>query len=219
MFAMLTFVLIALNIAAVFQLSEQGRVERAAASLQEEQVRRGAATFVANCAQCHGDDGEGSEVAPRLNDVEFLSPVSDDFLRHTIAEGRPRTIMPAWGQDEGGPLTYQEIDQVVAFIRNWEEPVVEVGRTLTASGLQADTVAGGQETFVWFCSECHGDDGTVPAGSQDIVANSPERLNQLTEADLRKQILNGGDEMPGLGALLSPAEVEGLIKFIDTWSR
>lgn len=219
MFAALAFVLIALNVAAVFQLSERARVEREAASLREERVRRGGATFVANCARCHGDNGEGSDVAPRLNDKEFLSSVSDDFLRHTITEGRPRTIMPAWGQDEGGPLTYQEIDQLVGFLRNWEEPVVEIGRTLTASGLPADSVAGGQETFVWFCAECHGDDGTVPSGTKDIVANSPERLNQLTEADIRERILNGGDEMPGLGGLLSPAEVDGLIRFINTWPR
>lgn len=219
MFAALVFVLLSLNVAAVFRLSEQARVERDAASLQEKDVRRGAAIYVVNCAQCHGDTGEGTNKAPILNDREFLSTVSDNFLLHTIADGRPRTIMPAWGQDEGGPLTFQEIEQVVVFIRNWEKPVVEVGRTLTASGLPADSVEGGQETFVWFCVECHGDDGTLPSGTQDIVANSPERLNELTEDDIRIQILEGGDEMPGLSSLLSPAEVEGLIKYINTWPR
>lgn len=127
--------------------------------------------------------------------------------------------MPAWGQGEGGPMTLQEIDQVVVFFRNWEKPVVEVGRTLTASGLPADSIAGGQETFIWFCAECHGDDGELPAGTKDIVANSPERLLELTEPDIRGQILEGGDEMPGLATLLSPAEVDGLLKLIDSWPR
>lgn len=61
MFAALTFVLLSLNIAAVFQLSERTRVEREATNLLVEQVRRGAAIFIANCAECHGDDGEGTE--------------------------------------------------------------------------------------------------------------------------------------------------------------
>jgi cbb3-type cytochrome c oxidase subunit III len=217
MFAALTFALVAVNIAGIFQLSEQARVERAAAAAREQVVRRGAAAFASLCARCHGGDGKGSNLAPSLNDKAFLASVSDDFLRHTIAEGRPRTLMPAWGQDYGGPLTAQEIDQVVAFMRNWEKPAA--GRTTTVSGLPADSVEGGRETYALFCEGCHGDDGKVPVGAGRVIANSPERLRRLTEADLRNRILNGGDEMPALGSLLSPAELDGLIKFIYSWPR
>lgn len=218
-FAALIFALITLNIAAVFQLSEQTRVEREAAELHEEKVRRGAAKYVANCARCHEDDGSGSELAPSLNDIVFLSTVSNEFLQHTITEGRPRTIMPAWGQDEGGSLTDQDIEEVVTFIRNWENPVVEMGRTLTASGLPADSLEGGRESFLWYCAECHGDEGQIPNGVDDIVANSPERLRNRTEAEQREQVLFGGAEMPGLSNLLSPAELEGIIKLINSWPR
>jgi ubiquinol-cytochrome c reductase cytochrome c subunit len=219
MFSMLALVLVGLNVAIIFSLSEQARVKRESTQQLEIKVRQGAALFISNCATCHGQDGKGSEQAPALNAKNFLSSVSDDFLRHTIAEGRPRTIMPAWGQAEGGPFTMQEIDQLVAFIRNWEKPAVEVGRTKTASGLPADSIEGGQETFIWFCGQCHGEDGKLPAGTQGIIANSPERLSVLTESDLRQRILYGGDEMPGMESLLSPAEVDGLIKFINTWPR
>jgi mono/diheme cytochrome c family protein len=218
-FAALIFALITLNIAAVFQLSEQTRVEREAAELHEEKVRRGAAKYVANCARCHEDDGSGSELAPSLNDIVFLSTVSNEFLQHTITEGRPRTIMPAWGQDEGGSLTDQDIEEVVTFIRNWENPVVEMGRTLTASGLPADSLEGGRESFLWYCAECHGDEGQIPNGVDDIVANSPERLRNRTEAEQREQVLFGGAEMPGLSNLLSPAELEGIMKLINSWPR
>lgn len=218
-FITLVALLVTLNIALVFQLSEPSRVERDSATLREEQIRRGSALFVSNCAICHGGDGMGTETAPILNDKEFLSAVSDNFLRNTIANGRPRTAMPAWGQDEGGPLTHQEIDRIVAFIRNWERPAEQVGRTLTASGLPADSVEGGEETFIWFCAECHGEDGKVPTGTQDIVANSPERLREMTEEDIRLRILQGGDEMPELASVLSPAEVQGLLQFINTWPR
>jgi mono/diheme cytochrome c family protein len=219
MFAALTFALVAVNIAGIFQLGERARVERAAAAAREQQVRQGAGIFASQCSRCHGGDGKGSDLAPSLNNKTLLAAVGDDFLRHTIAEGRPRTLMPAWSQDNGGPLTAQEINEVVAFIRNWENPAVTVGRTTTVSGLPADSVEGGRETFVWLCSGCHGDDGKVPAGTQHIIANSPERLRALTEADLRNRILNGGTEMPGLGSLLSPAELDGLVKFINSWPR
>jgi mono/diheme cytochrome c family protein len=216
-FAALIFALITLNIAAVFQLSEQARVEREAAELHEERVRRGAAKFVANCARCHADDGSGTELAPSLNEITFLTSVGDEFLQHTITEGRPRTIMPAWGQDEGGLLTDQEIEEIVTFIRNWENPTVEMGRTFTASGLPADSLEGGRESFLWYCAECHGDEGEIPVGVDDIVANSSERLRNRTEAEQREQILFGGAEMPGLGNILSPAELEGLMKLVNSW--
>lgn len=225
-FVTLVAVLVTLNVAMIFQLSEPSRVERDSATLREEQVRRGSALFVGNCATCHGGDGMGTQIGPILNDKQFLSTVSDNFLRNTISNGRPRPAtsvwpqaMPAWGQDEGGPLTHQEIDRLVVFIRNWERPVEQAGRTVTASGLPADSVEGGEETFLWFCADCHGDDGKLPSGTQEIVANSPERLLQLTEEDIRLRILQGGDEMPGLASLLSPAEVEGLIQFMNTWPR
>ncbi|MBG7609472.1 MAG: c-type cytochrome [Anaerolineae bacterium] len=222
-FTGLAALLITLNLALTFQLSEQTRVKVAASNILQTHIHKGASIFISYCAICHGGDGKGTDRAPILNDKLFLSSVSDDFLQHTISDGRPRTDMPAWGQEEGGPLTSQEIFQVVAFFRNWEKPVVDVGRTKTASGLPADSLAGGQETFIWYCAECHGDDGDLPSGSEDIVANSPERLRELTDDDIRQRILEGGleesNEMPGLKGLLSVAEIEGLMKFIDTWQR
>ncbi len=44
-------------------------------------------------------------------------------------------------------------------------------------------------------------------------------MRPLTEADLRSRIEFGGEEMPGLGSLLSPAEVDGLIKLMATWPQ
>ncbi len=89
----------------------------------------------------------------------------------------------------------------------------------TPSGLPADSVEGGLESFLWLCANCHGDDGTMPAGTQNIVANSPERFSILTDADIRLRITEGGDEMPAFGALFSPAAVDGLINYLQTWRQ
>ncbi|MDP7643172.1 MAG: c-type cytochrome [Anaerolineales bacterium] len=218
-FAALATILVALNITVIFQLGGQTAHARGLTDGRAEKVRRGATIFLSSCSQCHGDDGAGTDQVLGLHDQEFLSSVSDEFLRDVIAGGSPLTDMSLWSREEHRPLTFRQIDDVVAFIRNWEKPEINVGRTWTANGLLADSAAGGEETFIWICAGCHGDDGTVPTGMQDIVINSPIRLRELTEADIREQILSGGEEMPGLANVLSPAEVEGLIVFINTWPQ
>ncbi len=47
--------------------------------------------FDSICKTCHGDDGEGTEGAPVLNDEVFLKYASDDFIRQTILKGRRGT--------------------------------------------------------------------------------------------------------------------------------
>jgi cbb3-type cytochrome c oxidase subunit III len=219
MFATLGFVLLVINLTLVFQLSERGRLAAAAEAARAGQARRGAGLFATNCSMCHGAAGQGTDRAPQLNDPAFLAGVTDDFLRDTIAEGRPRTEMAAWGQDYGGSLTTQQIDQVVAFVRAWEHPVEAAGRTTTLGGLPADSVDGGRETWLYVCSGCHGENGDVPVGAQNIVASAPERLRLQSDLSLRARIENGGAEMPGFESALSAAEVDGLIKYLNSWPR
>lgn len=207
------------NLALIFLLSQRGRLAAVAVAAQNDQVRQGAGLFATYCSVCHGNRGEGTAQAPRLNDPGFLAGVSDDLLRDTIAQGRPGTAMLAWSQAYGGTLTAEQIEKLVAFVRSWERPGAAVGIVTTLSGRPADSVEGGQETFLLMCSGCHGDDGGVPVGTKQIVANAPERLRQQTDADLRQRILNGGTEMPGFGAALSPAQVDGLIKYLQSWPR
>jgi mono/diheme cytochrome c family protein len=52
--------------------------------------------------------------APSLNDI-FLR-YSVDEIRYWITFGRPGTPMPAWGVEGGGPLTYQQVDELIALI-------------------------------------------------------------------------------------------------------
>ncbi len=51
--------------------------------LLEEQIDRGAALFAQNCAECHGDMGQGSSIAPPLvgPDALPLEPRPDQILR------------------------------------------------------------------------------------------------------------------------------------------
>jgi cytochrome c oxidase cbb3-type subunit 3 len=59
---------------------------------------RGAELFAANCAACHGEDGEGNRElgAPKLSDAVALYGTSRESILGQIS--RPRHgVMPAWG--------------------------------------------------------------------------------------------------------------------------
>jgi len=82
---------------------------------------RGKNLFKENCAECHGQNGEG-EKAPALNNQELLNAASNGYLLATITIGRAGTAMPLWGYEmEDHPaLSGKERQDIVAYIRGWE---------------------------------------------------------------------------------------------------
>lgn len=80
-------------------------------------VERGRALFAANnCAECHGERGEGTDTATSISHPNFHRDASDGFIRHTIEHGRPGTPMPALAGDQPS----QALDDLVAFVRSLE---------------------------------------------------------------------------------------------------
>src|SRR5450759_904131 len=103
-------------------------VARLDAATQQQQVmtvERGYNVFQANCAQCHGVNGEGGK-GPTLNRQDKLfAHLNPDYIRNMLqvggryACGNTTSIMPVWS-DTGsppGPLNYIQVDHVIAFIR------------------------------------------------------------------------------------------------------
>jgi mono/diheme cytochrome c family protein/plastocyanin len=86
-------------------------------------IERGYNLYQANCARCHGVNGEGG-VGPVLNDqMKLFSHLNEQYL-HTVLEvggryvcGNPKSVMPVWSQENGGPLNYIQLEDLVAFIR------------------------------------------------------------------------------------------------------
>lgn len=123
-----------------------GDREAAAAERQElTNVERGAFLFARYCRSCHGLTGEGaaeraglpgavlnlpSNYPPELA-ASALAP-RQQRLSGTIHCGRVGTQMPPWSTDEGGPLNFYQVEQVVALITSkfapegWDH-VIEVG--------------------------------------------------------------------------------------------
>ena len=86
-------------------------------------VERGYNLYQANCARCHGVNGEGGQ-GPVLNDqMKLFAHLNEQYI-HTVLEvggryvcGNPKSIMPVWSQSNGGPLNYIQIEDLIAFIR------------------------------------------------------------------------------------------------------
>jgi mono/diheme cytochrome c family protein len=139
----------------------------------------------ANCAQCHGPEGEGGEVgdtgrqAPNLHSRSIFEKlrVNPDYVNLVIrfggvvVSGNVNSPMPAWSTEVNGPLNVQQVDALTALVVSWateagEQPVEEVPNTVEA-GQEVYNSAG--------CSGCHGPDLAGTGDFPDIrnIGNEP----------------------------------------------
>ncbi len=101
------------------------RLDAEANSQQVTSVERGYNLYEANCARCHGANGEGG-IGPTLNSQEKLyAHLSVDYLNNMLvaggryACGDVNSVMPVWSNQghPPGPLNYVQIDDLISFIR------------------------------------------------------------------------------------------------------
>src|SRR5258708_7813107 len=114
----------------------------------------GAELYGRMCAVCHGRGGEGykADQAPALRHRELLGSATDGFLREAILRGRAGTTMSAWGAAQGGPLSVDDVADVIALIRRWEhwpKPKLDERRL-------AGDPSRGSNRFAKECARCHG---------------------------------------------------------------
>jgi mono/diheme cytochrome c family protein len=120
----------------------------------EHEFRPGEGGAGANCASCHGPNGEGgfaatdpSWPAPPLRNI--FARYSRDEITRIVTMGRPGTPMPSWGIEFGGPLNDQKIEDIVNFVESIQVPAEdrwELPRTVTS----------GEDVFSQKCAVCHG---------------------------------------------------------------
>ena len=103
-------------------------------------VARGLDVYLnkAKCVSCHGPNGVGGAAsytllndsgdyvaavqwkAPALNTV--LYRFSEAEVNNILEYGRPPSPMPAWGSLGGGPLSDQQLLDVIAYLRSIQLP-------------------------------------------------------------------------------------------------
>jgi cytochrome c oxidase cbb3-type subunit 3 len=187
------------------------------------QVDEGARLYADNCAVCHGDDGQGRVGATLAKDWPSIRP--DLRVKTTIENGIIGSPMVAWSQANGGPLTEEQIDALVAFILTWETggpPVIPPSPTFAPQRTYAPipNVEGdpnkGAALFSQNCAVCHGEFGEGRVGAT-LSKNFPSIRPDLT---IRETIAGGiaGSPMPAWsqakGGPLSSAEIDDLTAFI-----
>jgi plastocyanin len=117
-------------------------------------VERGYNLYEANCARCHGANGEGA-VGPVLNDQSKLfAHLNVNYLRNVLTVGgryvcgNPKSLMPVWS-DQGnppGPLNYIQIDELIAFLTATNDQTYEI-RDPSLNEPVIDPATGKPKTF------------------------------------------------------------------------
>ncbi len=117
-------------------------------------VERGYNVYEANCARCHGVEGEGG-IGPVLNRQDKLfQHLNADYLMNILtvggryACGDPNSIMPVWA-DTGhppGPLNYRQIQELIAFMRAPSDQTF-IKRDEELLDPRIDPITGEVETF------------------------------------------------------------------------
>jgi mono/diheme cytochrome c family protein len=176
--------------------------------------------YVANCASCHGRFGEGGPNPARpsttivpISSAEFLKPRDNVTLHAIISQGQMDQGMPPFGSANGGQLSDDDIDAVIAFMRLWEtNPPVAVAPTAVPIATTQPSLNGAQ-LFAGVCARCHGTQGQ---GDQGPVLNTAEAQARYDDRALADIITNGRKDtvMIGWGAILSADQVQQLVKYV-----
>jgi cytochrome c oxidase cbb3-type subunit 3/ubiquinol-cytochrome c reductase cytochrome c subunit len=165
--------------------------------------KRFSVLFQQNCAACHGADGKLGP-APPLNDKLFLDLIPADQLRRVITEGRSGTLMPAFAETKGGPLTDDQIGILAAGIRQeWGQANAVPSRAPPYLSEQAEhgDMAEGVKVFDRACASCHGDQGQGGhyGGKMDGrsvgAINDPDFLALISDQALRRYVITGRPDL------------------------
>jgi len=107
-------------------------------------AQHGKQLFASECADCHGENGEGGKgtgvtfsrmrsapiIAPALNNSGFLAAASDEMIRYTLKLGREGTPMDSFLEDG---LSEQDLDDLVSYVRSWEKQPSAPGKPMVSA--------------------------------------------------------------------------------------
>jgi mono/diheme cytochrome c family protein/plastocyanin len=209
----------------------EARLKQQADAQQVTSIERGYNIYQANCAQCHGVNGEGGK-GPTLNRQDKLfAHLNPDYIHVMLqvggryACGNPNSIMPVWSNTGSppGPLNYKQIEDLINFIRAEKGPEYTV---LDPSLFEpvVDPATGKEKTFTGWVDPsykpepgatpypaCWSDEFSQPAASASPGASgSPAASQAPTGTVVKESALNIAFEV---GALSAPADAPFQIEF------
>ncbi len=205
---------------------------------------KGEQAFLAYCAMCHGDHGEGDgpmaadlqktgNVTPaNLTNTERIQQLGREGVKKVIVNGGGHTgrsnLMPAWGEKLDPAVVDQITDYVVSLPgRKPGTPSATIQKYLQAPpGVPED----GRRLFVYYCSGCHGPlgKGDGPSAAQLRAQHNitPRNLTDgsylkdKTDEDLYVVVSLGGGHagksnfMPAWTYTLQPAQIKSIVAYV-----
>ncbi|HEV7366178.1 MAG TPA: cytochrome c [Gemmatimonadales bacterium] len=98
-----------------------------------QEVYQGWKQFNLNCARCHGEDVQGTTIAPHL--IVSLRPDgpinTKELFVQTVCAGRPAKGMPAWC---ALGLDMEKINQIYSYVKGRSDSKIHPGRPAVKSG-------------------------------------------------------------------------------------
>lgn len=118
----------------LYWLGEPGRQEGYVENTLHLWTEDGAESYEENCSSCHGGGGAGGVASYAITDqgngefvasVDWVAPsltsvltrFTEEEVTYTLNFGR-NGVMPAWGAPGGGPLTEQQIEIIIVWMRS-----------------------------------------------------------------------------------------------------
>jgi mono/diheme cytochrome c family protein len=135
LFSLVMLATIAVGLPA-YWLAEPARQENALSGVLRKDATRGQVLFESNCQSCHNPGGVGGVAPYTLTDeangrfvaqVQWTAPAltsvltrfDENEVRYILNYGRG--VMPAWGTIGGGPMTDQEINELIVYLRTLQD--------------------------------------------------------------------------------------------------
>ncbi len=234
--SLLALLLIALLLP-VYIAAEPTRIKAAELQILQSNLDEAMTLYAQNCALCHGMAGEGIGANPPLN-APGLASMDYAELAKVIARGRYNTAMPAWGQEDGGPLSDYQVGQLVALVQrgDWEaaqDRTVNLGlQPLIPFAAQPDAtilaqvqalpdgarLAAGITVYAAKCVACHGADG---AGTALAPALNDPAVREKGAAEIERSVRLGvsGTLMAAWQNALKPDELAAVVALITGWAQ
>ena len=148
-----------------------------------------------------------------LNTPELQSTNADQqkanvkMIYQTVRDGRG-AIMPAWGDENGGPLNYEMINEMVTLITSgrWDlvhETIVREGAAVPTEAAIVDPVVTGQLIVTQgACASCHAVTGTAARGTigpnlSGIASRQIAGVLPFTRDNVKRWITGPSQVKPG----------------------
>ena len=221
----------------LYAMQEPQRLVLAQAAQEQADINEAMTLYAENCTVCHGMAGEGIGSIPVL-DNDGLRETDNETLFKILSRGLYGTAMPAWNQEDGGPLSDYQIGQVVSLIQSgdWQavqdrvvnlglvpripfaaEPDPEILAAL-AEIPGGETLALGITVFAQECVACHGADGV---GTTLAPALNDPLVREKTWEELERIVRNGvsGTLMASWENALNEDEIYAALTLITEWDQ